>query len=385
MPKVGKHTIQPGFSKRPPRTRETLLAAANGHLAVALRAHVKEHVEQRPGVYRMIGPNGEVVYVGKSIKLRSRLLSYFRGDRNAKATDIISAARQIEWEYVPSEFASLLLELKLIQRYRPLYNVQHKFDSSFCFIKVTREEAPRLLLATQVQDDGAVYYGPYRGREMVRSVLREVRDVLELRDCKPSTPLRFADQMDLFDLERVPLCVRADLHKCLAPCAGRCTKSEYAQRIVHARRFLEGDVDRPLRVLQDRMQVAAERMQFEYAAQLRDRAYALEGARAELVALRGSIEALSFIYTVPGHHGDDRVYIIRRGSIRHECAAPKNRAEERELLELAARLFRRRERGPATVDPHTVGQILLISRWFRIRADELARTMSAEDALAQAN
>jgi excinuclease ABC subunit C len=357
---------------------ESLLAAANGHLAVALRDHVRAHVEQRPGVYRMIGPDGLIVYVGKSVQLRTRLLSYFRADRAEKATDIISAARGIEWEYVPSEFAALLAELRLIQQHRPLFNIQHKLDRSFCFIKVTREEAPRVLLSTHVHDDGSLYYGPFRGRQMVRSLLREVCDLLELRDCAPSTPLRFADQMDLFSFDATPRCVRADLQKCLAPCASRCTRTEYRARVDEAKRFLEGGVHGPLSKLQNRMRSAAERMQFEYAAQLRDRAFRLEGARAELVALRDSIESLTFAYSVPGYRGDDRVYLIRRGSIRAELMVPRTGADEQQLRTIATRVFRRRERGPVTVDPHTAGEILLISRWFTLRPDELARTIPPE-------
>lgn len=359
--------------------RESLLAAANGHLAIALRDHVKAHAEDRPGVYRMIGLDGSIVYVGKSVRVRSRLLSYFRADRSEKATDIISASRRVEWEYVPSEFASLLQELRLIQRHRPLFNVQHKLDDgTYCFIRVTREDAPRVLLSNYVLDDGSTYYGPYRGKHIVKNLVKEVCDLLQLRDCPPSTPLRYADQIDLFDYDATPRCVRADLQKCLAPCAARCTRSEYHARVREARRFLEGDFNRPLRLLQDRMKSAAERMQFEYAATLRDRAYRLEGARAELLELRGTIDALSFLYTVPGHRGDDRVYIIRRGSIRAELSLPRTREEEASLLKQAEKILRRRERGPITVDPNTVSEILLVSRWFRLRPDELARTVNAE-------
>src|SRR5688500_5665707 len=376
MPKV-----RGGRGRRRPigvRKGESLLAAANGHAAVELRARVKEHSEQRPGVYRMLGPNGDLLYVGKSVNLRTRLLSYFRADRGEKATDIISVTRHIEWEYVPSEFAALLLELRLIKRYRPRFNFQYKFDGATCFIKVTREIAPRVLLATQVLDDGATYYGPFRVHELVRNLLREVGDLLELRDCRTGMPMRFADQIDLFSFQATPRCVRADLHKCLAPCAGRCTRAEYSARVAEARRFLEGNVHRPLRVLQDRMHVAAERMQFEYAAQLRDRALRLEDARSELVALRGTLEALTFIYSVPGYGGDDRVYLIRRGSVRRELPAPRSAAEEQALLADARALFKRRERVLTTIDPDTADDILLVSKWFRSRPDELTRTLTPE-------
>jgi excinuclease ABC subunit C len=360
----------------------TTLAAANGHLAVALRDHVKAHCEDRPGVYRMLGESGDVLYIGKSVKLRTRLLSYFRADRTAKASEIISAARSIEWEYRPSEFAALLLELRQIQQHRPWFNVQYKLERSVCFIRVTREQAPRLLLATQVAADGSIYYGPYRGREMVRAVLREVCDLLQLRDCSPSTPLRFADQLDLFDLDLTPKCVRADLDKCLGPCAGRCTRSVYQARVAEARRFLEGAVERPLHVLRERMEKAAQQMQFEYAASLRDRALRLEGARAELVALHSSMDALTFLYTVKGYRGDDRVYLIRRGRILAELSMPANEPDQRQLLEHAAAVLNRRERAPASVNPTTVAEQLLVNRWFQLRPDELSRTLTPDRCAA---
>ena len=347
------------------------LASANGHIAVELRARVRALAENRPAVYRMLGPNDEVIYVGKSISVRSRLLSYFRADRGEKATEIISHTRRIMWDYVPSEFASLLLEMKLIQRWRPIFNVQHKSETNFCFIKLTREDAPRLMVTVQVLNDGANYYGPFRGRGMVREVLREVSDVLELRDCSPKVKLRFADQMDLFTPEYTPKCIRGDVHKCLAPCAGRCTRNEYDGRVIEARKFLEGDVRKPLNVLNQRMQIAADRMNYEYAAQLRDRATRLEEARYELIASRASIEALTFLYHVPGYGDDDRIYAIRRGSIRAEFPAPKN-DEEAEVLKARARqLLTRREHMTTTITPDQVNEVLLIARWFRLKPDQL--------------
>ena len=113
-----------------------------GHVHAQLRDHVRANAENRPGVYRMHGPDGELIYIGKSIQVRTRLLSYFRADRGDKAREIISNATRIEWDYVPSEFASLLLELNLIRRYRPRFNWEHKHDRAYCFVKLTREPAP---------------------------------------------------------------------------------------------------------------------------------------------------------------------------------------------------------------------------------------------------
>jgi excinuclease ABC subunit C len=343
---------------------------------IELRALVRASCENRPGVYRMIGPASDVLYVGKSIRVRSRLLSYFRADRGEKAAEIISHTHHIEWDYAPSEFAALLAEMRAIQRWRPPYNVEHKRDRAFCFVKLTREEAPRLTVVREVLDDGATYFGPFRGPQRVREVVREVRDLLELRDCIGRTPMRFADQLDLFGQPGAggdPLCLRADLHRCLAPCAGRCTKQEYHAQVELARRFLDGDADIPLTILRRRMDTAADRLQFEYAASLRDRMNRLEDARAELLALRGLIESLSFVYEVPGDQGDDRVYVVRRGSIREEAPAPAGEAERNALLDRARRLLERRETY-ARVAPTQAAEILLLARWFRLRPHELAKT-----------
>jgi excinuclease ABC subunit C len=354
----------------------SILASANGHIAVELRDRVRALAENRPAVYRMLGPNDEVIYIGKSVSLRTRLLSYFRADAGEKATEIISYTRRITWDYVPNEFASLLTEMKLIQRYRPIFNVQHKSDTNFCFIKLTREEAPRLVVTVQALNDGSHYYGPFRGRGMVKDVLREVADVLELRDCAPTVKIRFADQMDMFAPDDTPKCIRGDVHKCLAPCAGRCTRTEYSARVVEARKFLEGDVRKPLNVLNQRMQMAADRMNFEYAAKLRDRAARLEEARYELIASRASIEAMTFLYRAKGYNGDDRIYAIRRGSIRAEYPAPNSEAEMDALIETTRPLLTRRERVTTTVTPEQVNEVLLVARWFRLKPAELNQTIS---------
>jgi excinuclease ABC subunit C len=341
--------------------------------AAELRADVRAGCENRPGVYRMLGPGDEVLYVGKSIRVRTRLLSYFRADRGDKAAEIIRHTHRIDWAYAPSEFAALLLEMRSIQKWRPPFNVEHKRDRAFCFVKMTREEAPRLLVVREVLDDGATYFGPFRGPARVREVVREVRDLLELRDCRGPTPMRFADQLDLFGANPQPLCMRADLHRCMAPCAGRCTKDEYMGQVELARRFLDGDADVPLTILRQRMAAAADRLHFEYAAELRNRMQRLEDARAELVSLRGMIESLSFVYEVPGHGGEDRVYVVRRGSIREEVPAPTEPAAREALAERAGRLLQKRE-VYARVAPTQAAEILLLARWFRLRPHEFQRT-----------
>ncbi|MFW6201231.1 MAG: UvrB/UvrC motif-containing protein [Gemmatimonadota bacterium] len=337
---------------------------------------MREHAENRPGVYRMVGGDDEVLYVGKSVRVRTRLLSYFRADPGEKASRIVAGAERVEWDYVPNEFAALLLELKQIKRWRPRYNREHKRDRGHCFVKITREAAPRLLVVGRITGDGADYYGPFRGRRRIKDALREITDLLELRDCAAKTPIRFADQREIFPRTDPPLCMRAELGRCLAPCVGGCTRADYLARMDVARRFLEGEADEPLSRLQDRMRAAAERLQYEYAAVLRDRIDRLRAVRDDLVALAHTLERLTFLYTVPGHAGDDRVYVIRRGGVQAEMPAPSTAAERRRVIERSRELLARPDPARRRVDPCRIAEMLLVARWFRRHPEERRRALT---------
>ena len=339
-----------------------------------LRESVRE-AKNLPGTYRMTGEDGEVLYVGKSKAVRTRLLSYFRAKRGEKGHRILNEARAIAWEYEPSEFAALLRELQLIKRFRPRMNVQHKRDGRYSFLKLTSGSAPRLYVVHAVADDDAQYFGPFRGGRRVVEAVRELNDLLGLRDCALNTPVRFADQADLFAFERTPRCHRFELRLCLGPCAALCSQDQYRQRVQLARAFLNGDADDPVRWLGERMQAAAERWEFEYAASLRDRLHRLERLRDEFAQLREALDRLTFVYRVPGaEDGGDRVYLVRRGTVRAELPAPKTAAERRRLDRLCEELFGRPEPTGALVTKHQVDEILLVARWFRGRPDEMERT-----------
>ncbi len=371
---------------QPPPAFEPPALVPEPHPNPELRAYVREHLENRPGVYRMFGAADELLYVGKSIRVRNRVLSYFRAPRGEKPGELIREAQRIEWDYVPDEFGALVREMRLIQRHRPKYNVQHKRKRAFAFVKLTREAAPRVIPTARVVDDGATYYGPFPRVGRVALTIRDIAHVLGLRDCPSSTPVVFDDQLDVFAgtraLDRTPGCLRADLGTCLAPCCGRPTARTYAERVQDARRFLEGRGRRPLEILRNRMAEAAARHDFEYAALVRDRLERLRRFQEELTAFRGEVAELSFVYRVPGYRGDDRVHLVRNGCVRESLEHPKTRRGRSAVAARIDAVFSAFDPGPAGLDAHQAAEVLLVTQWFRLRPAELQRTRTPEEWLA---
>jgi excinuclease ABC subunit C len=359
-------------SPRRPKGRGTT-EAIEARVA-ALHAQVKADAERRPGTYRFIAESGEVLYVGKAKALRPRLLSYFRAEYpGEKAARLVREAAHVEWTYEPSEFAACLSELRQIKRLRPRANVMMKRDARhYCFITVTRGRAPRLLVVRGAGSvDGALYYGPFLGATRVREAVRELSDALGLRDCTLDHRMRFADQRELWpEAARTPGCLRFEIGRCLGPCVAAPEEREYAAQVAVARAFLDGTDDAPLATLVGRMAAASDALDFEKAAFWRDKLKRLEGLRAQFDRLRFAVEQLSFAYHVPGHDGDDRTYLVRRGRVRRELAAPT----PGELAAAMAAEFAGGPRDGGAIPTHEVDELLLLTSWFANRPDELART-----------
>ncbi len=346
-----------------------------------MRAAVRAECKDRPGIYRMHSADGEVVYVGKSKKIRTRLLSYFRCSfPEDKGARILRDAARIDWEYTPSEFAALLLELQQIKRLRPRFNVAMKRDDrNFVFIKIVKSPAPKLMVVRGASDDSAPHYGPFQGAQAVNEAVRELHDVLSMRDCSLDTRMHFADQRELFQIARTPGCIRYEVKKCLGPCVGGCTEKEYRQRVALARAFLDGHDDGPIATLRHEMEVASDKLEFERAASMRDKLQRLEALKQQFLRFRFAVETLSFVYTVPGFDGEDRVYLIRRGRVRAEDIPPQSERDRRRLAHLTEAVYGTAERETTQIPTHEIDELLLLSSWFRRFPGELARTMRAAD------
>jgi len=358
------------------------MSARRGHAeseahVVTLRGEVRAAAEDRPGIYRMLSDDGEVLYIGKSKRIRTRLMSYFRcAYPEEKGARILRQAHAIDWEYTPSEFAALLRELQLIKQLRPRFNVAMKRDDRhYVFIKLTRGAAPKLLVARGAGGEPATYYGPFLGARRVTDALHELSDALSLRDCSQDQHIVFADQQELFQLTpRTPGCIRLEVKKCLGPCVAACTAAQYQAQVDLARAFLEGTNDGPIAYLKSEMDACAALLNFERAAALRDKVQRLETLREMFSRMRFAVETLSFTYAVPGHAGDDRVYVIRRGTVRAETNAPRTARDRARLLTMVRDVFDPPERASGAVPTHEIDELLLLSSWFRRNPGELERT-----------
>ena len=350
---------------------------SDAQLAI-MRTIVRDSAADRPGVYRMLSSEGEVLYVGKSKRVRSRLMSYFRCEYpEDKGARILRSAESIEWDYTPSEFAALLQELRLIKRYRPRYNVAMMRDARhYSFIKLTKGVAPKLLVVRGASgEEAGIYYGPFVGAQRVGEAVRELNDALMLRDCRTDMKMFYSDQGELFQLlPRTPGCIRHEISKCLGPCVGGCSAAQYDERVTLARAFLDGSDDGPINMLRREMERLSAELEFERAAHYRDKLERLEALRAQFGRLRFAVENLSFVYTVPGHDGEDKVYLIRRGVVRAEVAKPRSSKDRRTMKQLVEDIFSQKETPTAQVPTHEIDDLLLLSSWFRRFPKEMKRT-----------
>ncbi len=216
-----------------------------------------------PGVYIFRDANRRVIYVGKAIVLRNRVRSYFQDGANhtAKTERLVADIADLEWIVTASELEALILENELIKRYRPRYNIRLKDDKRYPYIKVTwQEDYPKIHVVRTMQRDGARYFGPFTSTRAVYQTLDVVRRIFPYCSCNRPLPGTPNDRP----------CFYYHIKRCPGPCIGAVTREEYREIIDRACMFLEGKQEEVVHRLQGEMQDAAEQLNFEYAAQLRD-------------------------------------------------------------------------------------------------------------------
>ena len=212
-----------------------------------------------PGVYIMKNAQGKIIYVGKAVVLKNRVRQYFQNTKNhsPKVRVMVSHIADFETIITASEVEALILECNLIKKYRPRYNISLKDDKTYPYIKVTlADEYPRVMLTRRILKDGARYFGPYTNVGAVHESMKLLRRLFPMRTCKR------------MDVDRP--CLEYHIKRCLAPCVGLADAKEYREMVRSVCLFLEGRTAEVEKALEMRMESAAENLQFELAARLRD-------------------------------------------------------------------------------------------------------------------
>ena len=340
-----------------------------------LRRRVRTLAENRPAVYRMFDATGRVLYIGKAKRLRTRLLTYFRASYpDDKAARILYAASEITWDYVPSEFAAYLGELRQIRKFRPYFNHKGNRTRRSVLIKIAGGPAPRVYGGGTLARDDIRCYGPFQSMSRMLEAVRTLNDLLGLRDCAATMPVMFAGQGDLFDPPRQAGCMRHELGFCSGPCAALVSQRDYQRRVATAVAFLEGRTIQPIDRVVAAMQEASASAQFEIAVRWRDKFEQLEWLLAATSRARSAIELLTFVYRDPGDFGDDRVYILRHGVVRASFPYPATPIEHEAFRSVVAEEARQpaARSGPLPLD--SIDEVLLMMAWFRAHPDALGRT-----------
>jgi excinuclease ABC subunit C len=342
-----------------------------------LRQRVRALAENRPAVYRMTDAMGRVIYVGKAKRLRTRLLTYFRAAYpDDKAARILYAAGDIAWDYVPSEFAAYLGELRQIRKFRPYFNHRGNVTRRSVLIKISSDIAPRVYAGATVARDDARCYGPFRSLARTLEAVRTLNDLLGLRDCKAEMPAVFAGQADLFDQPRQAACMRHEFGVCSGPCAGFVAQVDYRRRVETAMAFLEGRTIQPIDRVVQAMQVAAAEARFEVAARWREKFEQLEWLLAATSRARSARDLLTFVYRDPGDFGDDRVYLVRQGVVRASFPYPNTPIEHEAFRAVVAQEAARPSPPVGPLPLEAIDEILLLMSWFRAHPEALRRTTS---------
>lgn len=221
------------------------------------------HLPDTPGVYLWKAADGAVLYVGKAKRLKPRVRSYFGSDHETspKTRMLVDQVADLETIVVPSEQHALILEYNLIKEHRPRFNIVLRDDKSYPYVKVTVQEPyPRVFVTRRLVDDGARYFGPYTDVSAMRHALNVVKRIFTVRSCRYDMPAEVPERA----------CLDYYIKRCKGPCIGQQSLEDYRAMIDEVVVFLEGRTDDVVRLVRARMDAAAEAMQFERAAELRD-------------------------------------------------------------------------------------------------------------------
>ena len=224
----------------------------------------------KPGVYIMHDKNDKIIYVGKAVSLKNRVRQYFRkNNKTARIEKMVSLIDHFEYIVVDNEAEALILECNLIKKNRPKFNVLLKDDKTYPYIKIdVKSEYPGVYYTRRIVNDGSKYFGPYANPGSAKEMLDFIKERYKIHQCRTLK-------------ERTRPCLNYHIGRCMAPCMGNVDKEEYRKQVDEIIDLLEGKTDKVLKDLENQMQEASQKFEYEKAAYLRDRKLAIERASAK--------------------------------------------------------------------------------------------------------
>ena len=227
---------------------------------MAIKSNDPDDLPLKPGVYLLKDSADRILYVGKAKSLKKRVKSYFRSDLDPKTSALMKQFHHLEYMVTDTEKEALILESNLIKKHMPRYNIRLKDDKRYPYIKVTNETFPRVLITRRVLDDGSYYYGPFPEATALKRLVKFLKALFKVRDCK---------RMD-------GPCLNYQIDLCNAPCDKNITEEDYKKLVENVSFFFEGKYDEIMKALKSEMNEAAEKHEYEKAAILRDQLNSVE-------------------------------------------------------------------------------------------------------------
>jgi excinuclease ABC subunit C len=334
------------------------------------------HLPGSPGVYLFKNEQGEIIYIGKAAVLADRVRSYFQKgtDHSLKTSLLVSHVTDLETMVTRSELEALILESNLVKRHKPRFNIVLRDDKQYPYVRLPiKDDFPRLSIVRRVQKDGALYYGPYTPANALRETLKVIKHVFPLATCT----------IDI-DGTADRACIEFEIKRCMAPCTGNQSKEEYHQIVKQVRQFLEGRDHELLDDLRTRMEVAAEREEFEEAARLRDRLFKIQRMLEKQRITQTSATDQDVIGLArQGSAVDLQILFVRGGLLigRKDFFWPQSAdAPDEELVRSAIEQFYNKDGQPPreVLVPTDLEDTVLIQQWLSAKRGESVHVRSPE-------
>ena len=275
-----------------------------------LKAKLKD-LPGRPGIYQFKNEKGKIIYVGKALNLKNRVRSYFHGSMNSpKTIALVSKIEDLELIVTDNEIEALVLENNLIKEFKPRYNVNLKDDKSFPYIKVTNEVFPRIFPTRRIIKDGSKYFGPYTEVRNMKSSLRMINQIFKIRSCN----LNITNES--IEKKKFKVCLDFHIEKCDGPCEGLISSKDYSEMVSDVVKLLRGKTDDLIQELDTKMQNLVENLEFEKAAEIRDKLEQLKAISAKQKVVSEDFEDRDVITTVyEGRDSACSIFNIRSGKL----------------------------------------------------------------------